>query len=188
MIVNIDHLMSTPIMSLQTGSELARISGVIVDPRTLTISAFYVDSPLLSSKPSVLHPVDIREYSEIGMIVDGDDRLMSLEGLVRLNEVISFGFELTGLKVIDEDGRKCGKVVNYSVDTTSWNIQQVHTGQAIFRSLRSVGSIIHRNQIVSVNNQELIIKSTKISVEEDAPSPISQAFVNPFRSNELPEG
>lgn len=189
MLTMIDKFIGLPIMSLQTGSRLAETTGVIIDPRQLTVAAMYVDGQTLTEKPSVLHPVDIREVSDIGLIIDDESKLMPLDGLVRLQETIDFDFKLEGLRVVDEDGKKHGKVSDYAIDPLSFTIQQIYTSQSLFRSFSSVGKIIHRSQVVSVNNDELVIKSTKTKVEaaEQAPS-LSQNFVNPFRQTEQPEG
>src|SRR5690242_11303723 len=110
MLISIENLLDVPIMSLQTSTELAYTTAAVVDPRQLTIAAFYVEGSRLETSPSILHPADIREISDIGLIIDDATKLTSLEGLVRLQEVIDFNFEIIGLKVIDEHKRKLGKV------------------------------------------------------------------------------
>jgi uncharacterized protein YrrD len=188
MLISIDNLLGTPIMSLQTGTQLAQTTSAIVDPRQLTIVAFYVEGPGLEQSPSILHPSDIRELSDIGMIIDDADKLMGLDGLVRLEEVINFNFVLDGLKVIDEQGRKLGKVSGYSVDTSNYTIMQVYTERSIIRSFSTTGNTIHRTQIVSVSNDALIVQSPTVrddakQVAKDA----GHAFVNPFRPGAQPD-
>lgn len=184
--MTIEHLLGMSVMSLQTGARLARICGAIVDPRTLAIAAFYVEGPRLIERPMVLHPNDIRELGEIGMIVDDADKLTSLDGLVRLQEVVDLGFNLIGLKVSDENGRKLGKISSYSVETTAYNVMQVYTEQSLFRSLGSSGSTIHRTQIISVDSTTMIVSSPSIH-EAVRNSEETVAFFNPFRSKSQPE-
>ena len=176
-------------MGLQTGTRLAVMSQPIVDPRNLTVAAFYVDGPLIPAKPSVLHAIDIRELSDIGIIIDSDAKLMPMDDLVRLKEVIDFQFELIGLKVVDDVGHKLGKIRGYSVDTLNFEVQQIYTEQSIFRSLNSVGSTIARSQIISVDNQRMVVQSPKLAGKVKKPE--SQvnlgAFVNPFRGSSQPE-
>lgn len=182
MLITIDTLLNQPVMSLQTGAELARTIGVIVDPRQLTIAAFYVEGAGLDQNPSVLHPADIREIGELGIIVDDADKLMALEGLVRLQEVIDFEFELIGLKVIDEQRRKLGKVTGYSLETDSYNIIQMYTEQSLLRSISTMSSTIHREQIVSVNKNELVVQAPTIRGEvAQATKDARRALTNPFR-------
>ncbi len=185
MLITIDNLLSLPVMSLQTGSQLAETTGVIIDPRQLAIAAFYVEGQGLEQSPSILHPSDIRELSDLGFIVDDADKLMSLEGLVRLEEIIDFKFELVGLKVVDEHKRKLGKVSDYSIETTDYTVVQVYTEQSLLRSLSTMSSTIHRAQIISVNNNVMVVQSptVKDGVKQVA-SDARQAFTNPFRAGE----
>lgn len=186
MLLPIERLEDAPIMSLQTGAELARIQKPIIDPRALTIVAFYVKGGLLEDDPSVLHTSDIRELSDIGIIIDDSDKLMSTEGLVRLQEIIDFGFELDGVKVEDDLGHKLGKVTGYSIEPETYDVIQIYTEQGILRSLSNASNVIHRTQIISVTNQLIVVKSTTIPAEERAG--VADAFVNPFRASPQHEG
>ncbi|HAC56031.1 TPA: hypothetical protein DCF80_00875, partial [Candidatus Saccharibacteria bacterium] len=69
-------LRGVAIMSLQTGSQHAKTTSVIVDPKDLTIIAMYVDSPGGKSDPHVLFVNDIRESGELGYIVDDSNSIM----------------------------------------------------------------------------------------------------------------
>lgn len=185
MLIAIDTLIGTPVMSLQTGTQLAVTTAAIVDPRQLAVVAFYVEGAGLDQSPSILHPSDIRELSDIGMIIDSTEKLMSLDGLVRLQEIIDFEFDLIGLKVIDEHNRKLGKVASYSVETTGYTIVQVYTEQSLIRSFSTTGNTIHREQIISVNNKVMVVQSPTVrdGVKEVAKG-AGSAFVNPFRSGD----
>lgn len=186
MLMPIDQFIGLPVMSLQTGTELAHTTDVIVDPRQMKVIAFYVDGAMLETHPSILHPSDIREISDIGLIVDNSDRLMSLDGLVRLQEIIDFKFELKGMKVIDEHKRKLGKVVNYSVEPDGFTIQQLYTHQSILRSINTASNVIRRSQIVSVDKDKIIVRSATVREEENGATAAepTQAFVNPFRGSQ----
>jgi len=185
MLLPIDQLLGLPIMSLQTGTELARTTAAILDPRSMKIIAFYVDGPLLETHPSVLHPEDIRELSDIGLIVDNSERLMALEGLVRLQAVIDLKFELRGMKVIDEQKHKLGKVVDYVVEPDGFTVQQIYAQPSLLRSLNTATHVIRRSQIVAVRKDTIVVRSG--AIKEEAVEPITkaaQAFVNPFRGSQ----
>lgn len=191
MLVPVERLLDVPILSLQTGVELARTSDVIIDPRKLKIVAFVVTGNKLDHTKSVLHPEDIREISDIGMIVDSSDRLMSTEGLVRLQEVIDFSFTLPNIKVEDDQSHKLGSVKGYSVDPDSFFIQQLYIKPPIIRSLRVTTFTVHRSQIISVNNAKIIVKAPTVKEQKTTlQETVQTAFVNPFRSSPpaQPEG
>lgn len=184
MLVPIDHLLNNPILSLQTGAELAQTKDVIIDPRQLKVVAFRVSGNRLDDINSVLHPEDIREISDIGLIIDNSDRLMSMDGLVRLQEIVDFNFNIIGINVIDDHKKKLGTVKGYSVDPNSMLIQQIYTKPTLIQSLSLASLTIHRSQIISVTNNTIVVKAPTVEkkVEDSAEEAPQPAFVNPFRS------
>lgn len=184
MFVLSQRLVGVPLMSLQTGSQVAETGEPIIDPRQLHIVAFYCEGPNLDSHPSVLHTEDIRETSDIGIIIDDSDKLMSPDGLVRLQEIIDFNFNLLGLPVLTEHGQKLGTVGDYAVDTVGFLIHKLHVKQSLLRSINSAELIIDRNQIIEVTNKHIIVKSAVVDAEERATQPaqiVPTALANPFR-------
>ena len=183
MLLPINRLKEASILSLQTGGVLANIADPIIDPRNLTIAAFYVKGSRLSDPSSVLHPEDIREISDIGIIVDDESSLMSLDGLVRLKEIIDFGFEINGIRVESEKGKLLGKVSDFALDADDFSVQQIYTKPTWLKSIVSTNLIIHRSQIKSINNSRIVVKDPTVTEESAASQPAKPAFVNPFRSS-----
>jgi len=173
MLLPAHQLLGTPIMSLQTGAELAQISEPIIDPRQMTIVAFYVDGRMLDHHPSILHVADIRE-------------LMPVDGLVRLQQIIDFHFKLVGTHVVDEQGHKLGKVKDYVIEPETYTIAQLYTEQSLLKSLSTVSNVIHRSQIISVTNEHITVSSPTVRDEATTPAKAG-SFANPFRKSELPE-
>jgi uncharacterized protein YrrD len=184
MLIPITHFHEFPVMSLQTGSQLASLGEPIIDPRKLTVVAFYVTGPQLDEAGSLLHVTDIRELSDIGAIVDSSDSLMAPDGLVRLQEIIDFNFKLIGTKVEDEHGHHLGKVDDFALEAETYSIQQIYTKPSLLSSFTATTNIIHRNQIVSVTNEKIVVKSPTIT--ENVQQAAGQAFVNPFRGTQQP--
>lgn len=181
MLVPIERFINLPVLSLQTGAELARTGEPIVDPRQLKIAAFWVSGRRLDHEKSVLHPTDIREISDIGLIVNSSDQLMSVEGLVRLQTILDYHFTLIGIRVEDEHKRRIGTVKTYSVDPESFFIQQLYIKPPLLKQLGVTNLTVHRNQIVSVKNDVITVASgtaPKKSLEKT----MKETFVNPFRS------
>lgn len=182
MLIPIKKFIDIPIFSLQTGAELAKTSDVIIDPRKLNVVALRVTGRHLDHTESVLHPEDIREISDVGIIVDNSDRLMSTEGLVRLQEIIDFGFVLQGVRVEDEGKRKLGVVKDYAIDPDSFFVQQLYVQPPLVRSLSISVLTIHRSQIISINNQRIVVKSPTVKADEPLAEAVKATFTNPFRT------
>ncbi len=173
------------VMSLQTGQPLATIGNPIINPRNLKIVAFYVSGPLVDYDPAVLFTEDIREFGDIGVIVDGADNIMSPEGMVRLGEVIGYNFTLDGIHVADDHKRKLGKVENYTLDPETFDIQQLYLKPTLMQSLSISSLTINRSQIIDINNDRIVVRTP--TVKEKAVDKIAAItenavpFDNPFR-------
>ncbi len=178
------RLLGTPIMSLQTGTKLAQTADPVIDPKNLRIVAYKVEGALLAEDPSFLRTNEIREYGKLGMIVDSADDLVGLTDVIYIEKLVALGFALLNLKVIDERGHKLGKVADYTVDTDQFVIQQLSVRQSGLRSFNDTGSLVHRSQIIEINDTAIIVKSAA----QKTPHPIMQSnrteFVNPFRQQQ----
>lgn len=177
-----EKLVNVPIMSLQTGGALARTAQAIVDPRTLVIPALYVTGDAIEPSPAVLHTADIRETGSLGFIVDDSSKLMSLDGLVRLQEIIDFHFDIMSCHVYDRSGSKLGHVTDYSFDPLSFSIEQIYVKRPFLRSLTATSHIINRAQIVSVTPDRIVVDSPTITVRSTDTTD-NTMFVNPFRTH-----
>lgn len=175
------RLNETPVMSLQTGGRLGSTTKPIIDPATLYIYAYEVSGTLLTQQPSFLRTADIREFGRLGMIIDSNDEIVGLDEVLKLDELYKLGFPLIGMQVADEHGRKLGKVTDYTVDTNSFTIQQLNVGKSFLKGLNDTGSLIHRSQIVEINDKAIIVKSGAQKVVEPVMEALRGEFVNPFR-------
>lgn len=172
------QLENTPVMSLQSGSSLGTVGQPIIDPRKLFIIAYYVTGPRIQTT-SILHTSDIRELGPLGFIVDNADTVMSLDkDLIRLQEVITFNFSLIGKTVVDDNKKKLGKVTEYTLESEGFTIQKIHVSQSMMKNLTNSNLIIHRSQIIEINDQTIVVRSA--SIPETAG--LAQVL-NPFRKS-----
>lgn len=183
------RLIGTPIMGLQTGTALAHTSRAIIDPRNLTVVAYELSGPLLERhRPSLLRIADIRELSDIGMIVDSSDEFIAPDDVIKIQTVYDLHFDLVGLNVIDDKKHKLGKVTSYVLDAGSFVIEQLNVRRPLLKSLSDTELLVHRSQIVEINDTTIIVRST----EDKKHEPVTQAirsYRNPFRgSSPQPEG
>ncbi len=183
-----ERLLGTPVMSLQVGTKIATTVEPIIDPRNLIILGYEVDGPLLESHPKFIRIADIRELSDIGMIIDSSDELVDLDDVIKIKEVLSLNFTLIGMKVVDERGRKLGKVEDYILDTDSFVIQQLSVKGGILSSLSSTGHMIHRSQITEISDTVITVKSTdKKLTSLETKGDIHRTYTNPFRKPTEPQ-
>ncbi len=161
----IGELEEFPIFSIRTGDVIGKLVEPIIKPGGLKVIAFYVES-LRSSQELILGSEDIREVTPGGVIVDDSDKLMELDDLVRIQEVIDINFIIIGKRVLTESGGKVGKVQNYAVDDLNWEVAKLYSGRNILRDLSSTGKVIDRKQIVEVTDKKIVVRDATIKSQE----------------------
>lgn len=176
------RLLGAPIMSLQTGAKLAQTTKPLVDPATLRIAAYEVDGPLLTEKPAFVRTQDIREYGRLGMIIDSNDELLGLDDVIKIKQIYELRFSLIGIRVIDENKRKLGKVEDYTIDTDDFVIQQINIRRGFLQGITDTGLLVNRSQIVEISDDYIVVKSPSVKSAEPVMQAIRSDFVNPFRS------
>lgn len=176
------RLLGTPIMSLQTGTKVAQAGQPIIDPANLKVFAYEVDGPLLDEHPSFIRIADIRETGAVGMIIDSSDEFIGLHDVIKLQELAELHFNLVGMAVIDEHRHKLGKVEDFTLETGDFVVQQLKVKRGLIRGLTDTGLLVHRSQIVEINDTYIVVKAATKEKEEivSAPSVIMD-YVNPFR-------
>lgn len=178
------RLLNTPIMGLQTGTELAKTRSALINPHNLSIVAYEVYGPAQDQTPAFLRIADVREFSNIGMIIDSGDELVNLDDVIALKKLYNLNFHLINLPVIDENKHKLGKVDDYTVEINSFVIQQLNVRRPLLKSLGDSELLIHRSQIVEINDDYIVVRSSQ--KRSEPLQKIVHAYTNPFR-NQAPQ-
>ena len=180
MLINGLQLLDMPIMSLQTGKELARTSSAIINPHNLSIIAYRITGSHIDHDPSYIRIADVREIGSLGMIIDSSEEFIEPDDIISDKELYDLEYDLNGKKVIDEKRRKMGKVTGYIVDADSFIIQQLVVKRPLLKSFTNDELLVHRAQIVEINDTTVIIASGDIKSKLRGVNN-NRHYVNPFR-------
>jgi uncharacterized protein YrrD len=181
MLISGPDLIDAPVLSLQTGSELARTENAVINPHNLSIVAFEVNGPTLDQYPSLLRTQDIRELGPIGMIIDSSDEFVQPEDVIKLNDIYQLHFNLIDKPVLDEKRNKLGKVLDYTIDSNSFVIQQINVKKPLMKSFNDGELLVHRSQVIEVTDTAIVIKS-KAKASQPLPKE-GRNYANPFRQS-----
>lgn len=173
-------LIKAPVVSIQTGAVIAEISRAIVDPAKLTIEAYAVKGQLVPKGQAYIRAADIREISDIGAIIDSADEIVYPNDVIKIDELEKLKFNIIGMRVTDEKHRRLGKVADYTIDIGSLYIQQLTVKRPLMRSLGDTELLVHRTQIIEINNSAIVVHS-KATAPEPQRSEAIGSYVNPFR-------
>lgn len=167
-------------MGLQTGVQLAKTTRPVIDPSNLQIVAYEVDGPSLTEKPSLLRIEDIREISDIGMIIDSADEFIGPADVIKIQEIYEIKFILEKYPVIDQRKSKLGRVLDYTVDPASFKIQQLTVKRPVMKSFNDSELLINRSSIKDINDSAIVIRSENEKRSGTARETIRK-YSNPFK-------
>ncbi len=186
MLVTASKLIGTPILSMQAGGSIGRVSECIIDPDTLKIIAFRAEGgPIPRTGANLLTTSSIREYSNFGMVIDSADEFIDSEDVVKISKILALNFNLIGLKVESKKGSKLGKVMDYTVTSDDFVVQQLIVHRPALKSFIDPELTIHRKEIVEITDYKVIVKDEEKTIKKKAETEdFVPNFVNPFREKQ----
>lgn len=184
MLVTSSKFANTSVLSMQTGTPVGFISNPIIDPDSLKIIAFRLTGPMLTNA-NILDVNSIREYSSLGLIIDGVEELVTSGDVVKIDKVLELNFHLTGLKVESKKGSKLGKVEDYTFTPEDFIIQQLIVKRPTIKAFIDPELTISRKEIVEVTDDKIIVKDEEKVIKARAEKEdFIPNFVNPFREKQ----
>lgn len=162
-------LLNKSVLSLRTGTPIAKILSPIINPDSLKIEGFYCEDRY-DKKRLVLLYQDIREVLNNGYVVNDHDVLTEPGELVRLKETIELDFQLIGKQVVTVDKEKVGKVSDYATETGTMFVQKIYVTQSILKSFAGGSLSIDRTQINEITPKRIIINELSQKAPVAAPA------------------
>jgi hypothetical protein len=144
------------VMSLRTGTPVARITRPLINPNNLKIEGFYCED-IYSKQELVMLYQDIRELLPQGFVIDDHDVLVPPGELVRLKELIQLNYQLINQPVI-AGKEKLGKVADYSTEIETMFVQKLYVTRSVFKSLTTGQLSVDRNQIIEISERRILIQ------------------------------
>ena len=167
-----ESLFRKSVLSLRTGTPVAIITGLIINPNNLKIEGFYCEDSL-DKKELILLSQDIRDILPNGYVVNDHDVLAEPEDLVRLKDILELRFELIGKQVVTVNKEKVGKVSDFATDMDSMFVQKIYVAQSILKSFAGGSLSIDRSQIQEITPSRIIISELMKKAPAAATAPVA---------------
>ena len=186
MLITSSKLIGTPVLSLEVGGAISHISDIVVDPDTLKIIAFHLSGGVAPrTGANYLSASSVREYSQYGIVIDSANEFVSPDDVVKISDILQLNFSLIGLKVESKRHHKIGKVIDYTITSDDFTIQQIIVKRPALKSFTDSELTIHRREIVEITDYKIIVKDeAKVLKERAEKEDFVPNFVNPFRKSE----
>ena len=116
------------------------------------------------------------------MVIDNIEELVAPDDVIKIQKVLELNFDLINLKVKTKKGTKLGHLVDYTVTSEDFIVQQIIVKRPLVKALVDPELTISRKEIVEITDYEVIIKDEEKTLKARAEKEdFVPNFVNPFR-------
>lgn len=145
-------------MNLRSGDVAGFTQRPLINPNNLKIEGFYCTDTEDRTRTPILLYQDIRDIIPQGIVINDHDVLVDAGELIRLKDIITSNFELTGKKVITTTKQKIGRVSDFATEAETMYIQKLYVTQSVLKNLAGGNLIVDRSQIVEINDKYIVIQ------------------------------
>lgn len=157
MLINDSALLNAPLGSIRSSARIGYVKSMVINPNNLHLDAFRCI--LQNKKEQLLSPMDIRDVSPMGIIINDHDNLLDFEDAVRLKPILDINFELIN-KVAYVGKRRVGRVDGFAVNSSSFFIQKIYVKPGIIARVSSDRLTFDRTAVEEITNTKIVFKNS----------------------------
>jgi len=158
-------IIGMPVIAVDYMQPISVVRDILIDPDNGKVIAFVVDS----KKGLVVSPIDIISLKH-GVWIKDEGDIAESSDILRVSKVLGEYGSLFGKKVITEDGKMIGKIVDFSIDDKFLSLLKIYTSKTILGILQYDSRVIPSKNIVMIEKSQVTVKSDdgKMIVAEKA--------------------
>lgn len=185
MLIYRNNFIGTTVFSMEIPGPIGRVAELVTDPDGLKIIAMRLEGPTVNKGLDFLDTRSIREYSELGIIIDSVDELVGSDDIAKLRKVLDLHFDLIDLKVETKKHSKLGKIIDFTFSMEDFKVKQLIVKRPLMKSFVDPELIIPRQEIIEITDYKVIVKDEEQTIRARAENEdFVPNFVNPFRKTE----
>lgn len=147
-------VLSLPVGGLEDHAKIGIVKSIIVNPDN-----GYILGIIVGTGPIYLHTLfaswqDIKDITPEAVVIQSSDALLQIADVVRAHELIKDDFGVINLPVETRDGRRLGRVNDYSINTKGGYLSKLEVTSFIGPS-----RIISKKSIIKITPSKVIVRS-----------------------------
>jgi sporulation protein YlmC with PRC-barrel domain len=149
--------MGAKILESDSGDLLAMVTGIIINPDSGMVEAFWVKPATLPYRAAILKTTDILEFKK-NLYIRSDKVLAQAEDVIRINAILEDGRTFLGNLVQNEAGDSYGRCDNLSFDTDTNALKQIHCKKSLLGVFNLDQRIFSYESIIKVLPDMILVK------------------------------
>lgn len=164
MIKDYKSIIGAKVLEFDSGDLLAVVSGIIIDPDTGMVEAFWVKPVTLLVRNAILKTSDIVEFKK-NLYVKSNKVLAQAEDVIRISEILEDGRTFLGNSIQNEAGHSYGACFNLAFDTQTYALKQIHCKRSILGIITLDERIFSYNNIIKVLPEMILVEDVATKKE-----------------------
>ena len=163
-------LLDAKVFVFQASGLVGKVTKLINNPNNLNIEVLEVEiNPKI--KRYVLTK-DIKSVADKLIIIESTEDLSEKEDLIRQKQLIESGFSAIKCSVKTQDGKRIGKVKDYTIDINTYKTMKLHVSAPLMKRLLNERHIIDIKDVIKVEGKTIIVQNTKIKAKQKLSKPL----------------
>jgi len=166
MFYEVKSLSNLAIISLDSNRILGTLNEIIIDPENGKILGLLVNAGILGKKKAVSFN-DIYDWTPQGIMVRDDEAITNIDDLVRIKKIVEEKISIIGSKVVTENEKKLGKVVDFVINTDLGILVKIYVEKPGLKTYFGDLLIIPANRIIAIKPKKIIVREEALLEETD---------------------
>ena len=149
-------MIGTKVLEFDSGDLLGMVSGIVIDPDSGMVEAFWVRPATIPVRSAILRTSDILELKK-NLYIKSDQVLAQAEDVIRVNEIIEDGRKFLGSLVQNEGGDSYGRCDDLSFDTETYALKQIHSRKSFLGLITLDERLFSYENIIKVLPGQILI-------------------------------
>jgi len=156
MVRNYKSIFGARVLEFDSGDLVATVSGIIVDPDTGIVEAFWVKPTTLNVRSAILRVPDIVELKK-NFYINSDKVLAQAEDVIRISEILTDGRTFLRNSVKNEAGHSYGTCVDLGFDTKTFALRHIYSKRSVLGLITLDERIFSYNNIIRVLPEMILV-------------------------------
>ncbi len=156
------QILGTPIQQDDIPRPISSVKDLILDPESGKLVAIVVDI----NNDQVISASDILKWGAM-VKVPISDVIVDAEEILRIEEIRRNELKIIRNKVFTEKGDFLGKVVDYSIETSSLILNKIYVQKTFLGLISFKSRLIPANKIVEIRKNKIIVKNDMVTIKKE---------------------
>jgi uncharacterized protein YrrD len=157
------HLLNLPVFSLEEGQQIGRVKGLVIDPASKAVAALIIEEKGWFKEQKFIPFSRIHSIGENAVTIESSNIIQKGTTLPDMVKFTKDKINITGSRIISENGAILGQVDEYFVDIQSGNIVGLELSTGILNNFMDSKAFLDSGFIRTLGKQVTVCTNDSLN-------------------------